>query len=103
MLLHKGKLLLDPTSQLVQLVLKECHSTPLGGHRGIQKTMAKVCVAFNWSNLKKYVQQFVQECAVCQKVKYSNKALAYLLQPLSIPEKLWEDLAMDFITSLPIS
>ena len=102
LLLYKGKLLLDPTPQLVQLVLKECHSIPLGGHGGIQKIMAKVCATFSWSGLKKDVQQFVQECDVCQRVKYSNKAPASLLQPLPIPQ-VWEDLTMDFIIGLPIS
>ena len=31
LLLYKGNLLLDHDSQLVQLTIKECHSTPVGG------------------------------------------------------------------------
>ena len=53
--------------------------------------------------LIKDVQKFVKECKVCQKMKYSNQVLGGLLQPLSIPVNIWEDLAMDFITGLPNS
>ena len=53
--------------------------------------------------LIKDVQKFVKECKVCQKMKYSNQVLGGLLQPLSIPVNIWEDLAMDFITELPNS
>ena len=35
LLLHKGRLLLDPTLSLISLVFKECHSTPIGGHGSI--------------------------------------------------------------------
>ena len=35
LLMRKGKILLDPLSSLVPQVLCECHSTLLGGHRGI--------------------------------------------------------------------
>ena len=101
LLLYKGKLLLDSTSQLIQLVLKECHLTPMG-HRGIHKMMAKVYAAFTWEGLRKDAQQFVQECDICQQVKYSNKVPASLLQPLPVPQQVWEDLAMDFITGLPL-
>ena len=48
LLLYKGKLLLEPTSELIKIVLQECHSTPSGGHEGIQKTIAKVAAAFAW-------------------------------------------------------
>ena len=84
-MLYKGELLLDATSQLVQLVLRECHLTPMGGHGGIQKMMAKVCAVFTWEGLKNDVKQFVQECDVCQQVKYSNKAPVGLLQPFPMP------------------
>ena len=102
-LLFKGKLLLDPVSPLVNQVLQECHSTLLGGHGGIQKTTARVCAAFTWPRIKKVVQRFVQECPVCQQMKPDNQKLAGLLQPLLIPQQMWEDIAMDFITCLPNS
>ena len=75
----------------------------MASHGGIQKTIARVCSNFTWDGLKKDVQQFVKECPVCQKVKYSTQAPGGLLQPLPIPIRIWEDLAMDFITSLPTS
>ena len=103
LLLHKGKLLLDPSSQLIHLVLQECHSTLLGGHGGLQKTMAKVSATFTWPRMKQAVQKFVKECDVCQKMKYSTQPPGGLLQPLPIPEHIWEDLAMDFIKGLPVS
>ena len=102
-LLFQGKLLLDPVSPLVNQVLQECHSTLLGGHGGIQKTTARVCAAFTWPGIKKVVQRFVQECSVCQQMKPDNQKPASLLQPLPIPQQIWEDIAMDFITCLPNS
>ena len=47
--------------------------------------------------------QFVMECDVCLRNKYQALTLAGLLQPLPIPQLIWEEISMDFITRLPKS
>lgn len=47
--------------------------------------------------------QFVKNCLVCQKVKSTHTLPGGLLQPLPVPQQIWEDIAMDFIVGLPMS
>ena len=47
------------------------------------------------------VAEFVSKCLVCQQVKAPRQKQAGLLQPLSILEWKWENIAMDFIMGLP--
>ncbi|MCO5546598.1 hypothetical protein L7F22_000028 [Adiantum nelumboides] len=56
---------------------------------------------FYWPRLKKDVEEFVRSCFVCQKVKFDRHKAQGLLQPLPIPTRPWESIAMDFIFDLP--
>ena len=90
-------------SPLRKIILKEFHSSLHGGHAGVLKTFMKIFPIYLWTGLRKDVRQFVNDCYVCQKIKSLTTKLAGLLQPLPIPEHVWEDLSMDFITGLPSS
>ncbi|XP_061344583.1 uncharacterized protein LOC133290508 [Gastrolobium bilobum] len=54
-------------------------------------------------NNRRDVKEFVSKCGVCQQVKYEASKPGGLLQPLPIPEGIFEDLTMDFIVGLPPS
>ena len=51
--------------------------------------------------MKKTIQQYIQQCDVCNSNKYQTLSPARLLQPLPIPSQVWEELSMDFIGRFP--
>lgn len=103
LLYWKGRLLLPSQSPLIHKVLLEYHSSPIGGHSGITRTLARTSAQFYWHNMRTDIRQFIHQCAVCQQAKTPNQLSAGLLQPLPIPQQVWEDVAVDFITGLPLS
>ena len=102
-LLYKNKLVLSSKSACLPMVLQEFHSTPAGGHSGFVRTYRRVAGNLYWIGMKRVVQEFVRSCDVCQRQKYSALSPAGQLQPLPVPELIWEDISLDFITGLPKS
>ncbi|KAL4332005.1 hypothetical protein GQ457_07G011040 [Hibiscus cannabinus] len=79
-------------------------SRPLfGGHAGITRTFQRLAANFYWKGMRKEVRQFVTECQVCQRMKSASLSPAGLLQPLPIPDQVFEDISLDFIVGLPKS
>jgi len=99
----KGKLVIPSTSHIKQLLIKEFHDSPMGGHAGIQRTLARITAQFVWKGINHDIKEYVRSCSICQQAKYVTHPPAGLLQPLQIPTQIWQDIAMDFITGLPLS
>jgi len=53
--------------------------------------------------MKDDVSKSVLQCLVCQQAKLHNMSPIGLLQLLTMPTQIWEDIAMDFIIGLPNS
>jgi len=100
-LLWKNKVVVPLNSSLVQLILKEFHDSPVGGHLGIAKTVERICSQFYWPNMQRVIRDYVLCCPICQKANIEIQLPASLMHPLPIPLQVWEDICMDFITYLP--
>lgn len=103
LLYYRHKLLISKFSNLKSQLLSEFHLSRIGGHAGAERTFLRLGANFFWHGMRKDVKDYVRSCVICQTVKYSTTAPYGLLQPLPIPERVWEDLALDFIVGLPSS
>lgn len=100
-ILKRGHIWLPQGSTIIPMLLAEYHLTPMGGHMGVAKTLARLTKNFDWPRLRKDLADFVVACIDCQHTKYETKRVARLLCPLTVPCRPWEDLSLDFITGLP--
>ncbi|KAD2805340.1 hypothetical protein E3N88_38717 [Mikania micrantha] len=103
LLLYKGRVVIPDVPAIRQSILHEGHNSPIAGHGGFLKTYRRISLQFFWPFLKQDVRSHVQQCLTCQQQKYETLSPAGLLQPLPIPQRIWEDISLDFIVGLPIS
>ena len=56
-----------------------------------------------WPGMRKDVDQYIDNCYACQRSKARRDKYNGLLQPSAISDQRWQEVAMDFITGLPLS
>ncbi|XP_028796878.1 uncharacterized protein LOC114752313 [Neltuma alba] len=94
----------DPTLAAIIQALgtgQDFHDSPIGGHSGYLRTYKRLASLFHWDGMRRDVQKYVAACDTCLKNKHLATSPAGLLQPLPIPDAVWTDITMDFITGLP--
>lgn len=84
-------------------IVQRIHDSPLAGHPGRTLTRDLVSREYAWPGLSDFVNRLVGNCQTCGKGALWREQKRGLLKPLPIPERLWQELAMDFITELPPS
>lgn len=100
---HNGRIWIGANSALQTKIISTFHCSAIGGHSGVQATFKRVHKLFTWPQLRTSVQEFVQQCVVCQQAKHELCRPPGLLQPLPIPQGAWQDISLDFIDGLPLS
>ena len=60
----------DPTSAMDDIkkrkILYEFHDSPVGGHRGMNKTYCAIKLHYTWPNMKREIEDYVRKCKSCQ-------------------------------------
>ncbi|KAJ0800601.1 putative nucleotidyltransferase, Ribonuclease H [Helianthus annuus] len=103
LLTRKSKLWIGKDEALRKDILTICHSSAVGGHSGIQSTLQRFKSLFYWKGAYKDIKMWVKRCDICLKAKYETIATPGLLSPLPIPQSIFTDISMDFISGLPKS
>jgi transposase InsO family protein len=87
--------------ELRRRLIHEVHDTPIGGHMGLHKTMARLTNMCWWPGMKAMIADYVRGCVTCAATKPSLEKPAGTLRPLPIPEKPWRVISIDFVGPLP--
>jgi len=101
LILQQGRIWLPKDIRFIPTLITEFHASPLGGHMGVTKTLARMKDNFIWSGMHDNIKCFVVACRDCQHTKYETHRKAGLLYPLPVPLRPWEGLSLDFIVGLP--
>jgi hypothetical protein len=98
-----GKLYVPKDPQLRHDILKAHHDSPLVGHPGRWKTLELVTRNYWWPGVSRYVSKYVKGCDLCNRMKIFPTAPPGKLTPNAIPDRCWQVVTVDLITSLPLS
>lgn len=84
-----------------QNLMKEFHTSKLGGHRAFDKTVEKIkSHGYTWNKINQDVKNFIKHCKSCQ----SNKLYKKSKFPMTItdtPSYPWEKCCVDIVGPLP--
>ncbi|KAM9391476.1 small G protein signaling modulator 1 [Pholidichthys leucotaenia] len=84
-------------------VIHWLHTAKFSCHPGVARTLSSLQCMFSWPSMEKNVQEYIKACPQCSTGKSPTKPPASLLQPLPIPSQPLANIALDFITGLPLS
>jgi len=61
----QDRIWLPSDTALQEQIVREFHSSPMGGHSCIPVTLRRIKQLFAWKGMAKSVQQYVKACTVC--------------------------------------
>lgn len=82
-------------------ILHDLHDSKCAGHRGFDQTFASLHDKYSWPNMANQLAKHIKNCDKCQRNKPRNQSKLGYLSPMPIPARNWDEISMDFITSLP--
>ena len=99
-LYHDNQLWVSFNEFLQMNLIREIHDQSSIDHSEIFWTVKIIKRYYYWSSMRKTIDQYIQNCYVCQRSKTLRNKSNDLLQSLFISEQRWQDIVMNFIINL---
>ncbi len=99
-LFHDNQLWVSFNELLQMNLIHEIHDQSSIDHSEILRTVKIIKRNYYWFSMRKTMNQYIQNCYVCQRSKTSRNKSNDLLQSLSISEQQWQNIVMNFIINL---
>ena len=100
---YEGRLYIPPVRAIREELLKRYHDDPYAGHFGALRTTELLKRRYHWPSMGDDVATYVKSCDICQKAKVKRHKPYGEMQPLPKPTRPWEEIAMDFMSGVPLS
>jgi hypothetical protein len=98
-LLFKKKLWIS-IDQLKLNIIKEVHDKFVSEHSDSRRTCKYLNRWYYWSQVKESVNRYVRNCHVCKRFKVTKDKYSNLLNSLSISDRSWTNVIMNFVIEL---
>ena len=84
-----------------QLVwIKKIHDQSTIDHFDICRIMKIIQRFFNWPEMKTRIDRYIQDCHFCQRAKIFKNEYHDKLMSISIVNRSWKNISLDFVTNL---
>jgi predicted aspartyl protease len=99
-LLFRGRLWVPELEELRTKMIQGTHDSRACGHPGRDATGAILARQYFWPRMYEDVRRFVRNCDACGASTPWRDRRQGFLKPLPIPDRLWSEISIDFVTDL---
>ena len=71
------------------------------GHLSISNTYELLHRNHYWPNMQEFIKKYICNCNTCKCSKGSRFKKQGIFQPLLVPDQMWQDISIDFVTGIP--
>ena len=97
-----NRLCVPADNELKKKLLYESHNTVFTMHPGGNKMYQDLKQYYWWRGMKRDVIEYLSKCLTCHQVKAEHQVPSSLLNPILVPQWKWDNIDMDFMSSLPL-
>jgi hypothetical protein len=97
----KSKCVID--EETTTAILYEYYDSPMGGHRGMNKTFREIRKRYEWPNMKRDVENYVRRCKSCQLNKNLSPRRKAPMEITTTARQPFERCALDIVGPIDVT